>query len=96
MEDKVGVIRSRESLTEAMEQLLPLARGEGAASDPATIGLFIAIAALLRTESRGGHWRSDFPDALAAQACRQVLDLADIEVMARRVTSKPKTLAVAG
>jgi L-aspartate oxidase len=96
MEERVGVIRSREQLIEAIELLQPLARGGGAASDPATIGLFVATAALLRSESRGGHWRSDFPNAVAAQACRRVLDLADVEVVARRVLTDSPALAVAG
>ncbi|RUW08010.1 L-aspartate oxidase, partial [Mesorhizobium sp. M1A.F.Ca.IN.022.05.2.1] len=32
-----------------------------AASDPAVVALMIAIAALRREESRGSHYRSDFP-----------------------------------
>ena len=39
--------------------------GRGAAADPALVGLMIAVAAWRREESRGGHYRSDFPDATA-------------------------------
>lgn len=35
--------------------------GETAAADPAVVALLIAIAALRREESRGSHFRSDFP-----------------------------------
>ena len=42
----------------------PLASGHSAAADPALVGLMIAVAAWRREESRGGHFRSDFPDAL--------------------------------
>ena len=37
-----------------------------AASDPALVGLMIAVAAYRREESRGGHCRTDFPDTLPA------------------------------
>ena len=40
--------------------------------------LLIAVAALGREESRGGHWRTDFP-AAAAEARHSTLDLATAE-----------------
>src|SRR5262245_41998233 len=57
----VGVLRARDGLHTAIEALRPLAFGDHAAADPALVGLMIATAALLREESRGGHWRADFP-----------------------------------
>jgi L-aspartate oxidase len=57
----LGVVRDGEALKAAARALLPLAEGKGQASDPAAVGLMIAIAALLRRESRGGHYRMDFP-----------------------------------
>lgn len=94
MEEKVGVMRSRESLTAAIASLMKLAQGGGPASDPATVGLVVATAALLRTESRGGHWRSDFPVAEVAQATRRVLHLADVEAIARRIAANSASFAV--
>jgi L-aspartate oxidase len=96
MEEKVGVVRSRQSLTAAITSLLPLAQSGGPSADPATIGLVIATAALLRNESRGGHWRSDFPVAEVAQATRRVLHLAEVEAIARRVAanSAPRAIGV--
>ncbi len=85
MEEHVGVMRSGASLTTAIAALLKLAQAGGPASDPATIGLMIATAALARTESRGGHWRSDFPVAALSQAIRQVQHLDEVLAVARRV-----------
>jgi L-aspartate oxidase len=45
--------------------LLALASGQTPASDPATVGLMIAIMALRREESRGAHSRTDFPQSHA-------------------------------
>ncbi|UVK48201.1 L-aspartate oxidase (plasmid) [Mesorhizobium sp. AR07] len=71
----LGVKRDGEMLREAVRTLLPLAKRHDAASDPATVGLMIAIAALLRQESRGAHYRTDFPDrAIVARRSRLTLD----------------------
>ena len=59
----LGVVRDRAGLEAAIARLEPLASGDGATADPALVALLIATAALHREESRGGHWRSDFPQA---------------------------------
>ena len=60
----LGVLRDRHAIARAIRGLYPLACGSSAASDPALVGLMIAVAAYMREESRGGHYRTDFPDAL--------------------------------
>ncbi len=95
LEEKVGVLRDRQSLTEAITALAPLAFGNGAAADPALVGLTIAVAAYLRTESRGGHWRSDHPHASPAQAQRRILDLADVRTVTHRVAAESSPLIAA-
>ena len=72
----VGLFRNREGLSRALSVFEPAWREldgrlrEGGPLDPAdwrtasivTVGRLIARAALRREESRGGHYRSDFPD----------------------------------
>ena len=70
MTDGAGVLRSEESLARTQETLAAL--GELSSSDPCTetweatnlhtVASFLVAAARLRQETRGSHWREDFPD----------------------------------
>jgi L-aspartate oxidase len=64
----LGVLRDRSSIERAIGSLYFAAKGNGPAADPALVGLMIAVAALRREESRGGHYRTDFPDTLSSGA----------------------------
>ena len=70
----------------------PIASGNGAASDPALVGLMIAVAAHRREESRGGHYRTDFPDVLPS-AVPSSITLADALAAANEIV-ETTTLSV--
>lgn len=69
--DKVGIIRDKASLNEALDILAawqqclpePTDRPSYELNNLAMTGRLVAEAALLRQESRGAHFRSDFPKA---------------------------------
>ncbi len=70
--ETLGVVRERTGLEAAVAHLQPRAFHGGAAADPALVALLVATAALAREESRGGHWRADFPHPSPAWARRLV------------------------
>jgi L-aspartate oxidase len=66
--ETLSVVRERTGLEAAVAHLQPLAFRGGAAADAALVALLVATAALAREESRGGHWRADFPHPSPAWA----------------------------
>jgi L-aspartate oxidase len=64
MTDLVGVVRNDDGLKAALRIMRELASGAGSPRfhNMLAAARVITVAALLRTESRGGHYRSDFPD----------------------------------
>jgi L-aspartate oxidase len=69
-----GVERTAEDLERLLREIDALAARHGEAL-PLTAARLIAEAALRRRESRGGHWRLDFPET-AAEARRTFTGLA--------------------
>ncbi|SDK09206.1 MULTISPECIES: L-aspartate oxidase [Bradyrhizobium] len=84
----LGVLRDRHGIERTIRGLYPIASGTGAASDPALVGLMMAVAAFRREESRGGHFRTDFPDTLPS-ALPSSLTLSDAFAAAREIVETP-------
>ena len=83
LSEKVGVLRDRGGLLEAIAALRPFALGSGPAADPAVVGLLIAVAAMRREESRGSHCRADFPGRSPGRMRRLTIRLDEAEAAAR-------------
>ncbi|MYZ48330.1 L-aspartate oxidase [Propylenella binzhouense] len=85
MSRHVGVVRSRSGLVEALGIFAEIGaqRIGPAMRNALVVARLVASAALAREESRGGHFRSDFPEADPAFAKRTFLTLAEAERVAR-------------
>jgi L-aspartate oxidase len=75
MSDHAGVIRDQEGLTALVDAIDALEAGHGRAL-PLVSARLVALGALRRRESRGGHFRADYP-CMASPARRTLLTLAD-------------------
>jgi len=69
----LGIMRHHDGLVRAAASLLPLTQSPGPQSDPALVALVVTMAALRRHESRGSHYRTDFPRTEPAFARRSFL-----------------------
>jgi L-aspartate oxidase len=83
MSAHVGVVRSAQSLVTALdfiERLGMAAAPSSPLSNMAETARLMAVCALAREESRGGHYRSDFPE-LAGEARRSLITLSAAQVL---------------
>ncbi|MGI9391936.1 MAG: L-aspartate oxidase [Parvibaculales bacterium] len=88
MTQKVGVRRNAEGLKQAVSAIRRIERSltaEGVLSNRSMACLLIAASALKREESRGAHWRSDFPDK-AKKATHNFMTLAQARALAEEQT----------
>ncbi|MFC6491306.1 L-aspartate oxidase, partial [Nitratireductor sp. GCM10026969] len=84
----LGLVRTEDDLRQAIAELLPRATSESPEADPAIVALMLAVAALQRRESRGAHFRIDFPHkAEKAQSSR--LTFAEALATAREAACAP-------
>ncbi|MFT3723799.1 MAG: L-aspartate oxidase [Hyphomonadaceae bacterium] len=65
MHSQVGVVREAKGLTETLRWIEAASRNPKHAPRALTASRLIVAGALAREESRGGHFRSDFPQTLA-------------------------------
>ncbi|MGQ9917193.1 MAG: L-aspartate oxidase, partial [Bryobacteraceae bacterium] len=99
--DSLGIVRSGEALSAALDQLRPsgaaaaaaLTRGLLEAANTRTVLELIARCALARRESRGAHFRMDFPEKSAAFQAHSRICRAQSEVIFSPV-SEPGSASV--
>ncbi len=96
MDRCVGVERDERGLGEAIGALLALrdGAGPGLLGNAATAGLMLAVSAERRHESRGGHFRSDYP-LPADVAARSFTTLAEVERTAAGLSATAGAVAIA-
>jgi L-aspartate oxidase len=91
MSRHVGVVRDRAGLVEALSAIAALEHRCRSTRflNMLVAAKMIAAAALARTESRGGHYRSDFPDSDPAWRRRTFLTLAEADRIVAENTRAP-------
>ena len=85
MTDCVGVIRNGDGIAHALAEIARLEAEAGETSlfvNMTTTARLIAAAAFAREESRGGHFRSDFPEQREAWRHRTFITLAEADRIA--------------
>ena len=90
MTANVGVIRNRDAMADALCTLTKLETTIGMTnlfSNLITTAKLIAAGALARKESRGGHFRSDFPEPREVWRHRTAMTLDDANRIARDATA---------
>ena len=96
MAAEVCVIRDAQSLTAALATIGALeaeAGGNRSLANMLTTAKLVTAAALNRRESRGAHFRSDYPQASDALARRSFLRLADADAIAREAIDMRRSAA---
>lgn len=83
MSDLVGVIRHEKGMKDAIRELAAIERKavgrDAKTADMALVARMIAVSALRRTESRGGHCRSDYTQAVKLWQKRTFITLKEID-----------------
>lgn len=93
MSELVGVIRSEAGLSAAIRDFMRLGMAaenrDARTADMALLCRMIAVSALMRRESRGGHCRSDYPAAVKALQKRSFVTLKETEAVAASLIAVP-------
>lgn len=82
MSEHVGVVRNQKGLIEVLRRLTEIDANinrQRSLKNMVLAARMITISSLVRKESRGGHYRSDYPDANPEQAKRSYFTLEQME-----------------
>ncbi len=87
MSAHVGVIRDADGLKAAIRQIVALERGNTRVrfANGLSTAKLMAVGAWLRQESRGGHFRSDFPEPVDKWRHRTFMTLKDADKIAAEI-----------
>jgi L-aspartate oxidase len=98
MWERVGILRERESLVRAIGEFEQIGRADLSTSSRnfVTLALLVSRAALWREESRGGHFRSDFPEQLENWRVHSVQRLGDSVISAGQIDFSHDSANAAG
>ena len=96
MWERVGILRDRDSLVRAIREFEQISSSNLSTSSRnfVTLALLVSKAALWREESRGGHYRTDFPGQSEAWRVHSVQKVGDPIFSADRIDSSD-TVSVA-
>jgi L-aspartate oxidase len=91
MSSHVGVVRNGNQLMDAVQAFAAIERNSNniALRNMATTALIVAASAWSRRESRGAHFRSDYPAEDLAQRNRTMTTLNEARGIAASVTDTP-------
>jgi L-aspartate oxidase len=97
MSEDVGVVREAKGLRHALGELREIAAeaaGDQVVTNMALTARLIAAAALARKESRGGHFRSDYPHAEGRLQKRTFVTLDDLKAIEEAALTKRRRAAL--
>ena len=89
MMDHVGLLRNERGLRHALSVLQTL-EAYPAIADMALVARIATASALQREESRGGHWRTDFPDENKVWQHRSFTTLKEVNLLTGTLKAKPE------
>jgi len=92
MSDEFGVVRTPDGMMSGLKTILKLEQENTRQrfENSLVTAKMIAVSALLREESRGGHFRTDYPEEVEALARRSFLTLAKAHLIAQDLVSESK------
>ncbi len=98
MWERVGILRDKESLRRAVNEFDQIAAGNlnQSSANFVTLARLVAAAALWREESRGGHFRTDFPEQREEWQVHSIQSV-DTEIRpAGSISFEPSAINLAG